>query len=247
MKIIVKKLFMLFFALWSVWALKSQTNYLTEENDTSGRIMQINAQTQVDISNRFKALITPRVINLSVNENLAVFEEDFSELNDILLEFNEELNKAFIEFNVTEEMYYAELDLLYEGILNNEFTDELYNEELSSRGIKIYNWMVSVPIDITLISIASGAYASYAGVKLIGKFWGNSLARSFCQGMAGVFKTVAEYALQRFFTVAINVIVGKLGNAMFGAFWALSSLGNLIAYSLDLIIDGSLNGVIYSW
>ena len=112
--------------------------------------------------------------------------------------------------------------------------DEMYDV---NGGGSIYTWMVSAPIDIALI--ASGSYAAFAGVKLLGKFLGQTAAKT----LSGAIATVVAAAVSLF----VNVSVGALGNLIFGAFWAFTSLGNLVGYALDLVIDGNINGVIYSW
>lgn len=97
--------------------------------------------------------------------------------------------------------------------------------------------MVSAPIDLALI--ASGSYAAFAGVKLIGKTFGKMAAKK----LSGFLAKIVAGAVSMF----INVSVGTLGNMIFGAFWAITSLGNMIGYVLDMIFDGKNNGIIYSW
>lgn len=104
-------------------------------------------------------------------------------------------------------------------------------------GGAIYTWMVSAPIDISLI--ASGWFAAFAGVKLLGKWFGKKAAKSLSGAIAQVVATALS--------VAVNVSVGALGKLIFGAFWACTSLGNLVSFALDLVIDGSINEKIVSW
>lgn len=65
--------------------------------------------------------------------------------------------------------------------------------------------MVSAPID--LASIASGSYAAFAGVKLIGKTFGKMAAKK----LSGFLAKIVAGAVSMF----INVSVGTLGNMIF--------------------------------
>jgi hypothetical protein len=117
---------------------------------------------------------------------------------------------------------------------------EISKEEMCyvEGGGVIYTWMISAPIDIVLG--LCGATIAFSGIKILGKLFGKSLAKSLSNTVAQLVVSVVGGAL-------LNVGIGKVGDLLFGSFWAASSLGNLVGYVLDIAVDGVQNGIVYSW
>ena len=121
---------------------------------------------------------------------------------------------------------------------------ELDREEMAyidGGGFTLYTWMVSAPIDFALMSC--GATLIFGGMKSSGKFFGKSLAEKFSKSLAPiVVKLVSSVS-----GGALNLSVGAIGQALFDNAWNFTSLGGIVAFVLDLAVDGRADGIIAKW
>ena len=182
--------------------------------------------------------------SMSVKFSDTIDENDY--LNDAvnsvdLSSIFDELNQKFAELGITQAQLEYEIDSIYQERSN--IFQQSSNIDFSTFGLlnTLYTWEIAVPIDIILIS--TGSYAAYAGIKLVGKFFGDWMARALCRTLAPLALT----AVRVLASIAMNMTAAKIGDMMIGSFWALSSMGNLIAFVFDIAFDHVENGIVCTW
>lgn len=206
--------------------------------------MHIDRNVIDNLNMKFENMTKSADQNYILN-NLKNASDTTPEINDEIDSIIDELNIAFDEYSVSEEAFYNEIDLIFA-----EIEDGLKNETESFESFKkfvLYNWIVSVPIDVVVMTFFSGVYFAWAGVKLVGKFWGKKLAEKLSKSLLGIFYWVSYNVVYHFVPVGVNIVIGSIGNTLLGGIWAFSSIGNLFAYTLDLFVDFELNGIIWQW
>lgn len=199
-------------------------------------IMRIDYKVVNNINARFETLT--RFSDDSRSSSLDEEQMEYlksPEIQEQFAQIFEELNTQFAEHGITEDMYYAEIENVYSELevgLNSDYT-------ASVRGFVLYTWMVSLVIDSVLL--ATGSFAAYAGIKVMGKIFGKSLAKKFTNAIAKPLL----WAVEKIACATMNVAVGSVANSLINYFWAISSLGGLVSFVFDIIVDGRQDGVIW--
>lgn len=113
-------------------------------------------------------------------------------------------------------------------------------EELSSNemmyldgGISVSRGFVSGAIDMIALS-----FCWYlAPIKFMGKQAARSLVSKYLSQLSGLVIKAARIL----FGMAINSVIGSIGQLIFNNLWCLTSIGGVIALGLDYVTDRRIN------
>ena len=120
---------------------------------------------------------------------------------------------------------------------------EKYIGSFKNGVLKVGRGVVSFAVDFIVALIAKSAFVAFTGVKQIGKWFGKKAAQ---KAFKKVSNKLIEFIMQVIAVIAsgvTNLLIGTIGSIIWGAFWAMSSIGNFVAYIFDQI-DGCFDGMI---